>query len=142
MTISTTFKGRGIHETLTDMRARLAANPDDHYAVEVIQMIETEIANDAAQKRHRMGKPPATILLAGLDGYDRPTDVLEAPDAFVVCFRGQTISLRRKANHRTLYAKVSFPRKGHALRLAKMLNEAFRTSDFTVNRLIVGEVVT
>ena len=39
------------------------------------------------------------------------------------------------------YKKVSFSNPGHALNLAKKLNETFATEDFTVIKLTEGETI-
>ena len=39
------------------------------------------------------------------------------------------------------YKKVSFSNPGHAINLAKKLNETFDCNDFTVVKLLSGEVV-
>ena len=72
--------------------------------------------------------------------------ILEADAIYAVYYKGKPINLRTL---NTLvnypgpkYKKVSFSNSGHAFNLADRLNKKFNTVDFSVVKLLEGQVVT
>jgi hypothetical protein len=90
-----------------------------------------------------MARPQPTIICSHQDG-DILTEVCSADAVYAVLYRGEPIALRK--HHPDIkymgykYAKTMFPSPGHAFGLAKRLNEAHNTADFTV--AIMGIVRT
>lgn len=93
-----------------------------------------------------MSRPKPRILL---DYTNRQTykseQVLEAEAIWAVFYQGKPFNLK-SLNALTnypgpKYKKTSFSNPGHAHNLAEKLNELFKTSDFAVYKLTVGELV-
>lgn len=93
-----------------------------------------------------MSRPKPRILL---DYTNRQTykseQVLEAEAIWAVFYQGKPFNLK-SSNALTnypgpKYKKTSFSNPGHAHNLAEKLNELFKTSDFAVYKLTVGELV-
>lgn len=94
-----------------------------------------------------MSRPKPRILL---DHTNRQTykseQVLEAEAIWAVFYQGKPFNLK-SANALTnypgpKYKKTSFSNPGHAHNLAEKLNELFKTDEFAVYKLTVGELVT
>ena len=93
-----------------------------------------------------MSRPKPTVLLE----YTNPSNykmeqVLDADAIWAVFYQGAPFNLK-SSNILTnypgpKYKKVSFSNPGHAVNLAKKLNETFATDKFTVVKLIEGETV-
>ena len=84
-----------------------------------------------------------------LENVDKATykceQVLKAEAIWAVFYQGAPFNLKT-SNAITQYPgpkykKVSFSNPGHALNLAKKLNETFATEDFTVIKLTEGETI-
>ena len=73
-------------------------------------------------------------------------EVCEADAVYAVLYRGQPIAIRRhNPNLKYLgykYAKSMFPSSGHAFGLAKRLNEAHNTTDFTVAIMGISKTIS
>lgn len=94
-----------------------------------------------------MSRPKPTVLLEQIDKKTYKSDqVLQAEAIWAVFYQNAPFNLK---NFNILtnypgpkYKKVSFSNPGHALNLAKKLNESFDTDEFTVVKLTQGETVT
>lgn len=89
-----------------------------------------------------MSRPKPSILAEYTDQKTQRTDQILAADAiWAVFYKGAPFNLRSTTRFKfTLpkYKKVSFSNSGHAANLAKKLNRAFNTTDFTVVKLSIG----
>ena len=93
-----------------------------------------------------MSRPKPTVLLQHSNKTTFKLDeVLAAEGIWAVFYDGKPINLKSSslvANYPgPKYKKVSFSNPGHALNLAKKLNETFATEDFTVIKLTQGETI-
>jgi hypothetical protein len=92
-----------------------------------------------------MARPQPTVICSHQDG-DIITEVCAADAVYAVLYRGQPIGLRRhNPNLNYLgykYAKSMFPSSGHAYGLAKRLNEAHNTTDFTVAIMGISKTIS
>jgi len=92
-----------------------------------------------------MSRPKPTVLLEHVDKKTYKSEqILQAEAIWAVFYRGAPFNLK-SANVLTnypgpKYKKVSFSNRGHALNLAKKLNEMFNCKDFEVYRLTQGDV--
>jgi hypothetical protein len=70
-------------------------------------------------------------------------EVCEADAVYAVLYQGRAIKLRKHnpAVHYLgyKYGKTTFPEAGHAIRLARKLNEVHNTQDFTVAQMTVEQ---
>lgn len=94
-----------------------------------------------------MSRPKPNILLNYTDPKTfKSEQVLEATGIYAVFYQGKPINLRTLNSiitYPTLkYLKVSFSNPGHAFNLRDKLNKLFKTDQFTVVRLTVGEIIT
>lgn len=93
-----------------------------------------------------MSRPKPNILLEHIDKKTYKTEqVLQAEAIWAVFYKNEPFNLK-SANMLTnypgpKYKKVSFSNPGHAINLAKKLNEMFNCNDFQVVMLTQGEVV-
>lgn len=93
-----------------------------------------------------MSRPKPNILLEHIDKKTYKTEqVLQAEAIWAVFYKNEPFNLK-SANMLTnypgpKYKKVSFSNPGHAINLAKKLNEMFSCNDFQVVMLTQGEVV-
>ena len=93
-----------------------------------------------------MSRPKPTIILENVDKTNYKCEqVLKAEAIWAVFYQGEPFNLKT-SNAITnypgpKYKKVSFSNPGHALNLAKKLNETFATEDFTVIKLTKGETI-
>lgn len=75
----------------------------------------------------------------------RSEQILDADAIYAVFHKGKPINLRSLNSLVNYpgpkYKKVSFSNSGHAFNLAQRLNKLFKTSDFTVVKLIQGEII-
>jgi hypothetical protein len=93
-----------------------------------------------------MSRPKPTVLLE----YTNPVtykceQVLDAEAIWAVFYNEKPFNLK-SSNSLTnypgpKYKKTSFSNPGHALNLAKKLNELFKSNEFTVVKLTTGETV-
>ena len=94
-----------------------------------------------------MSRPKPTVLLSvsNKETY-KQEEVLAAEGIWAVFYDGKPINLKSSSLVSNYpgpkYKKVSFSNPGHALNLAKKLNETFATEEFTVVKLTEGETVT
>tara|TARA_B100001287_G_C22479099_1_gene433451 strand:+ start:18 stop:305 length:288 start_codon:yes stop_codon:yes gene_type:complete len=93
-----------------------------------------------------MSRPKPTVLLETIDKKTYKADqVLKAEAIWAVFYKNAPFNLK-SSNILTnypgpKYKKVSFSNPGHALNLAKKLNEMFNCKDFTVVMLTEGQEV-
>ena len=93
-----------------------------------------------------MSRPKPNVLLEHVDKKTyRSEQVLQADAIWAVFYNGQPFNLK-SANMLTSYPgpkykKVSFSNPGHAINLAKKLNDLFDCADFDVRKLTAGENV-
>lgn len=93
-----------------------------------------------------MSRPKPHVLMEITDKQTYHTEqVLSAAAIYAVFFDGQPINLKT-ANLLVQYPgpkykKVSFSNSGHAINLAKKLNQQFRTDKFSVVMLKQGETI-
>ena len=93
-----------------------------------------------------MSRPKPKVLLEHVDKKTYKSEqVLHAEAIWAVFYKGVPFNLK-SANMLTSYPgpkykKVSFSNPGHAINLAKKLNDLFSCDDFEVVKLSKGEVV-
>ena len=93
-----------------------------------------------------MSRPKPNILLEHIDKKTYKSEqVLQAEAIWAVFYKNEPFNLK-SANALTnypgpKYKKVSFSNPGHAINLAKKLNEMFNCDEFQVVMLTQGEVV-
>ena len=93
-----------------------------------------------------MSRPKPTILREYIDKKTYKTELVLQSDAiWAVFFQNQPFNLK-SANMLTSYPgpkykKTSFSNPGHALNLAKKLNNLFDSDEFTVVKLTSGETI-
>lgn len=93
-----------------------------------------------------MARPKPTIIMEDVDRSYNSEQILEADAIYAVYYKNKPINLRTL---NTLvnypgpkYKKVSFSNSGHAFNLSDRLNKKFNTAEFSVVKLLEGEVVT
>jgi hypothetical protein len=93
-----------------------------------------------------MSRPKPTVLLEHVDKKTYKSEqVLAAEAIWAVFYDGQPFNLK-SANMLTnypgpKYKKVSFSNPGHAINLAKKLNEMFNCDNFSVVMLTQGKTI-
>ena len=93
-----------------------------------------------------MSRPKPNVLLEHVDKKTyRVEQVLHADAIWAVFYKDKPFNLK-SSNMLTSYPgpkykKVSFSNPGHAINLAKKLNDLFSCNDFEVRMLTMGEVV-
>lgn len=93
-----------------------------------------------------MSRPKPNVLLEYVDKKTyRSEQVLQADAIWAVFYKNEPFNLK-SANALTSYPgpkykKVSFSNPGHAINLAKKLNDLFSCNDFDVRKLTSGENV-
>ena len=93
-----------------------------------------------------MSRPKPKIILENINKKTYHSDqILEAEAIWAVFYKGKPFNLKSQNSlsgySGSKYKKVSFSNPGHAHNLAKKLNSLFRTEDFAVYKLTVGEEV-
>lgn len=93
-----------------------------------------------------MSRPKPKVLFEIVDRNYKAEQVLEADAVYAVCYDDQPINLR------TLnvmidypgpkYKKTVFVNSGHAFNLAERLNKVFKTDQFKVYKMVLGEIAT
>ena len=91
-----------------------------------------------------MSRPKPTIALT--DQTRREIlEVCPCQSVYAVYYRDYPIKIRKRRvdafSPNQKYSKTSFPEPGHAVALAKKLNQRFCTQDFSVRELRIGRVV-
>jgi len=90
-----------------------------------------------------MSRPKPTVLLEFIDKKTyRSEQILDAEAIWAVFYKDKPFNLK-SSNSLTnypgpKYKKVSFSNPGHAINLAKKLNDLFNCKDFTVVQLTSG----
>ena len=93
-----------------------------------------------------MSRPKPKVLLEYTNKKNYKTEqVLESDAIWAVFYKNEPFNLK-SFNSLTSYPgpkykKVSFSNPGHAINLAKKLNQMFDCDDFQVVRLTAGEIV-
>jgi len=93
-----------------------------------------------------MSRPKPNVLLEYINKKTYKSEqVLDAEAIWAVFYKGKPFNLK-SANALTnypgpKYKKVSFSNPGHAINLAKKLNDMFNCNDFQVYKLTNGEIV-
>ena len=94
-----------------------------------------------------MSRPKPIVLLEHIDKKTYKSDqVLRADAIWAVFYNGAPFNLK-SANMLTnypgpKYKKVSFSNPGHAINLAKKLNDLFNCDEFTVVQLTQGKTIS
>ena len=92
-----------------------------------------------------MARPKPNIICSQQDD-NILLEVCEADAVYAVLYRGQPIGLRKQNQELKYlgykYAKTMFPNPGHAFVLARKLNAAYNTTDFTVAIMTVGRTIS
>ena len=90
-----------------------------------------------------MSRPKPSILAERVDQKTQRVDQILAADAiWAVFYKGAPFNLKSISRVKfslPKYKKVSFSNSGHAEHLAKKLNQAFNTTDFSVVKLCSGD---
>lgn len=93
-----------------------------------------------------MSRPKPKVLLEYINKKTYKTEqILESDAIWAVFYKGEPFNLK-SFNSLTSYPgpkykKVSFSNPGHAINLAKKLNQMFGCQDFEVVKLTAGEIV-
>lgn len=93
-----------------------------------------------------MSRPKPKVLLEYTNKKNYKTEqILESDAIWAVFYKGEPFNLK-SFNSLTSYPgpkykKVSFSNPGHAINLAKKLNQMFGSNDFQVVKLTAGEVL-
>lgn len=94
-----------------------------------------------------MSRPKPTVLLEHVNKENYKVDqILDSEAIWAVFYKDQPFNLKSGsllANYPgPKYKKTSFSNPGHALNLAKKLNQLFKTKDFAVYKLTIGEKIS
>lgn len=93
-----------------------------------------------------MSRPKPKVLLEHVSKETfKVEQILESDAIWAVFYKGQPFNLKSSSMIASYpgpkYKKVSFSNPGHARNLSKKLNKLFKTSDFTVVKLVSGDTV-
>lgn len=90
-----------------------------------------------------MSRPKPRILVEHTDPTTHQIDqILEADAIWAVFYKDEPFNLKTSTSYTDhKYKKTSFSNPGHAINLAKRLNETFECSDFCVVKLTQGIVI-
>jgi hypothetical protein len=93
-----------------------------------------------------MSRPKPTVLLEHVNKTNYKSDqILNSEGIWAVFYDGQPINLKTQnmlvAYPGPKYKKVSFSNPGHAINLAKKLNNLFKCDKFTVVLLKAGDQI-
>lgn len=93
-----------------------------------------------------MSRPKPKVLLEHVSKETfKVEQILESDAIWAVFYKGQPFNLKSSSMVASYpgpkYKKVSFSNPGHARNLSKKLNKLFKTSDFTVVKLVSGDTV-
>lgn len=94
-----------------------------------------------------MSRPKPTVLLEHVNKENYKVDqILDSEAIWAVFYKDQPFNLKSGsllANYPgPKYKKTSFSNPGHALNLAKKLNQLFKSKDFSVYKLSQGEKIS
>jgi hypothetical protein len=88
---------------------------------------------------------PGPIIIASHQQGDTVVEICEADAVYAVVYQGQPIKVRtHKPDLRYQgykYGKSMFPEPGHAIRLARHLNQVHNTEDFSVAVMTTGRIL-
>lgn len=93
-----------------------------------------------------MSRPKPNVLLEYTNSSNYKCEqILDSEAIWAVFYKGKPFNLK-SFNSLTnypgpKYKKTSFSNPGHALNLAKKLNKTFKSTDFSVYKLTIGEEV-
>lgn len=91
-----------------------------------------------------MSRPKPTIICSHSDN-NLIVEVCNADAVYAVLYKGQPIKVRKQNPEKLFqgikYSKTSFPEPGHAMRLARKLNETYNTTEFTVAIMSPGKLI-
>lgn len=91
-----------------------------------------------------MSRPKPTLICSHIEG-NIEYEICAADAVYAVLYQGRPIKLRKhNPDVKYLgykYGKSMFPEAGHALRLARKLNAAHNTTDFSVGVMTVGRLL-
>jgi len=93
-----------------------------------------------------MPRPKPKVLLEHINKKTYKSEqILEAEAIWAVFYKNEPFNLK-SANNLTghpgpKYKKVSFSNQGHAINLAKKLNQMFNCDDFCVVKLTQGQII-
>lgn len=88
-----------------------------------------------------MSRPKPSILLEKAANNQRD-QIIASEGIWAVFYQGQPVNYRNLANFQMpKYRKTAFANPGHAINLARKLNQKFHTVDFTVVLLTAGTQV-
>ena len=94
-----------------------------------------------------MSRPKPTILLEHIDKKTYKSEqILDADAIWAVFYKNKPFNLK-SSNSLTnypgpKYKKVSFSNPGHAINLARKLNDMFNCTEFSVVKLSSGETIS
>lgn len=90
-----------------------------------------------------MSRPKPRILAEHTDSANQQVDqILEADAIWAVFYKEEPFNLKTSTSYTDhKYKKTSFSNPGHAINLAKRLNETFDCRDFQVVKLTKGVVI-
>jgi hypothetical protein len=93
-----------------------------------------------------MSRPKPKILIEHVNKETfKIEQILESDAIWAVFYRDQPFNLKSGSVVTSYpgpkYKKVSFSNPGHAKNLAKKLNKMFKTTDFSVVKLVSGETI-
>jgi len=94
-----------------------------------------------------MSRPKPNVILEHIDKKTyRSEQILEAEAIWAVFYQNKPFNLKSSNVLHSYpgpkYKKVSFSNPGHAINLAKKLNEMFKCEDFTVVKFSEGAIVS
>jgi len=91
-----------------------------------------------------MSRPQPTHICSHSDN-NLVIEVCAADAVYAVLYQGHPIKLRKhnpeKPYQGIKYSKTAFPEPGHAIRLARKLNDTYLTTEFTVAVMTVGRII-
>lgn len=94
-----------------------------------------------------MSRPKPSIILEYVNKKNFKMDqILDSEAIWAVFYKNKPFNLKSSSAVSSYpgpkYKKTSFSNPGHAINLAKKLNQMFKTEDFTVVKLTAGETVS
>lgn len=94
---------------------------------------------------NEMARPKPKVLLEQTDNNFRSEQVLDADAIYAVFYQNAPINLKSfnslVDSPGAKYKKTSFSNPGHAFNLCERLNKKFKTTEFTVVKLVSGEQI-
>jgi len=91
-----------------------------------------------------MARPQPTQICSHSDN-NLIIEVCEADAIYAVLYQGRPVKIRKhnpeKRYQGMKYNKTAFPEPGHAVALARRLNAAYETTDFSVGVMNPGKII-